>query len=266
MNKRIDFTNIGGFPFTQDTLKFMQESYRGAFSSLAAMIGNKTIVSGVEVASGNVTDGWISYQGELIPFIGGVAGSDIIITENATNATFEDENEFPTYFTKIATCGVGGAFPFAELVRLQALQNIWLPGDIKEKYCNAPYIAANFDAEGYGLNREAGWRILSKAIPSAAGKVMVNLDTTDGDFYAVGNVGGEKLHILSKSELPAVQIEIPIPANKTSQDDAGNGKIVGGGGISEPGALNSLYTANLGNGVGHNNLQPYFVVLKLIKL
>lgn len=263
MNKRIDLTNLGGFPFTQDTLKFMQESYRGAFGGLAAMIGNKTIVSGVEVSGGNVSDGWICYQNELIPFIGGVAGTDVIITENSTNAIFEDGSVFPAYYVKTATCGVGGAFLFADLVRLQTLQNIWLPGDIKEKYCDATYIANNFDVDGYGLNKEKGWRILSKVYPASAGKVMVNLDTSDADFNTIGKTGGEKTHQLTVPELPSHNHPIPRGDAYTGSAYQADMRVGGGQGANPQSSPN---TGNAGGNTAHNNMQPYFVILKLIKL
>lgn len=265
MNKRIDLTNLGGFPFAQDTLKFMQDSYRGAFGGLAQMAGDKTIIAGVEVNGSNVTSGWIAYQGELIPFVGGVLGTDVIISETATDATFEDSSVFPTYYTKTATSGVGGAFPFSDLIRISALQNMWLPGDIKEKYVDNTYIAANFDVDGYGLNREKGWRILSKAYPAAAGKVMVNLDSADVDFDTVGKTGGEKKHTLTITEMPVHSHDVNDYGSEINPHvytkgnwfygDPGNGTLQG---IAQ--------VKDAGGGQAHNNLQPYFVVLKLIKL
>ena len=61
MNKQIDLLNLGGFPFEQNTLKFLQESYTGALGALAKLCGDKTILHGVEVNGSNVTAGWISY-------------------------------------------------------------------------------------------------------------------------------------------------------------------------------------------------------------
>lgn len=262
MNKRIDLTNLGGFPFTQDTLAFMQESYRGAFGGLAAMAGDKTIIAGVEVTGSNVTSGWIAYQGELIPFTGGVLGTDVIISEISTDATFEDNSVFSAYFTKTATSGVGGAFPFSDLIRISTLQNIWLPGDIKEKYCDNLYITANFDVDGYGLNREKGWRILSKAYPTSAGKVMVNLDSADIDFDACGKTGGKKTHVLTKQELPNYSITVPAKSvGGVTNDPTG-----GGYGYGADKADKNISAGSGGSGYAHENMPPYFVVLKLMKL
>lgn len=275
MNKRIELTNIGGFPFTQDTLKFMQDSYRGAFGGLAGMIGDKTIVTGVEVSGSNVTNGWIIYQGELIPFVGGVLGADVIISETSVDADFEDGSTFPTYFTKVAISGAGGAFPFSDLIRLSALQNIWLPGDIKEKYCDAAYIAANFDVDGYGLNREKGWRILSKAYPAAAGKMMVNLDSADTDFDTCGKNGGAKEVTLTTAQMPGHRHKVfadnqgtsggvPYSLNRTDNISIAGANRAGGLLTTNGNGTNLI--ESVGGGQAHPNMPPYFVVLKLIKL
>lgn len=262
MNKRIELTNLGGFPLEQDTLKFMQDSYRGAFGGLAQMAGDKTIIAGVEVTGSNVTSGWIAYQGELIPFTGGVLGTDVVISETSADATFEDSSVFPTYYTKTATSGVGGAFPFSDLVRISALQNTWLPGDIKEKYVDNAYITANFDVDGYGLNREKGWRILSQAYPATAGRVMVNLDSADSNFNACGKIGGEKTHTLTKEELPTYSIVVPAKSvGGITNDPSG-----GGYGYGSEKTDKNISAGSGGSGYAHNNMPPYFVVLKLIKL
>lgn len=254
MNKRIDLTNLGGFPLEQDTLKFMQDSYDAAFQAVAKLCGDKTILSGVVVTGGNVSSGWISYNNELVPFIGGALGAQVVIAETSTSATFEDGTDHAIYFTKTATCGAVGSFPFSDLVPLLSLQNMWRPGDIKERYCDNAYIAANFDVNGFGVNAETGWRILSKAYPSAAGKVMVNIDPADPDFDTAGKTGGEKTHVLTIAEMPAhthTQTGVNAANSGTSGTGANNG-------ISN--------TGSTGGGGAHNNMQPYFVILKLIKL
>ena len=262
MNKRIDLTNLGGFPFTQDTLSFMQDSYRVAFAAIARLCGSKSIVYGVEVNGSNVTDGWIAVDGELMPFIGGVLGADVIITEapNATQETFEDNSLRDVFFTKVATTGVGGAFPFSDLVSLLSLQNIWRPGDIKERYCDAAYITNNFDVDGFGLNAEKGWRILSKAYPNTAGKVMVNIDFNDVDFDTVGENGGEKKHTLTVAEMPIHRHSI---SGTNNNDFGGLGAVPA---VNYTGAEAAGNTDYAGSGTAHNNLQPYFVILKLVKL
>ena len=278
MNKRIDFTNLGGLPMTQFTLSEMQDSYRAAFAAMANICGDKAILFGAEVIGANVTDGWISYLGELIPFVGGAFNAKVSINVVALPRTFENNNIHNVYFTKTSTCAVVGDFNFSDLTRITSLQNIWITGDLKQKYCNAAYVAANFDLNGFGLNREIGWQILSSQVPAAAGKVLVNLDATDTDFNIIGNVVGSKTHEITMDELPAKNI-----LNK----DANDGLQAGGFGVMrksnvgdsstpnttdangsglEPDILNIYPFPNLGYGTPINIIQPSFVVLTLIKL
>lgn len=264
MNKRIDLSNLGGFPLEEDTLDFMQQSYRSAFAAIAQLCGSKTILYGVEVIAGNVTNGWISYNGELIPFIGGAVATDVVIIETpaVTQATFEDGSIRDVYFTKIATIGITGDFPFADLVPLLSFQNTWLPNDLKQKYCDAAYIAANFDGSGYGINKEKGWRILSSAVPDAAGKVLVNMDTADSELDEAGKIAGSKTGTLVQNQLPAsMTFTVPFVAHTASGVINGvtDGPAAGTGSTA-------LTLTNAGGGQSHSRMQPSFVVLTLIKL
>lgn len=257
---RIDLSNLGGFPFEQDTLAFMQDSYKDMFASVAALCGNKTIISGVVKSGGVVSDGWISYNGEIIKFVGGVYADQVVITDapDATQATFEDATQRDVYFTKTATCGAVGDFAFTDLVSLPGLQNIWKKDDVRMAYKDSTYVTANFDGAGYGVNAELGWRILSKALPLTAGKVFVNVDPADADatnnFNTVGNNGGEKKHQLTIPEMPAhthTQTGVNAANSGTSGSGANNG---------------TSNTGSTGGNAAHNNVQPYFVMLYLIKL
>ncbi len=272
MNKRIDLSNLGGFPMTQFTLSEMQDSYRGALGAIATLAGSKVILQGVEIVGGNVTAGWISYNGELIPFMAGAYNDKVVITEAAVSRVFEDTAVYDAYFTKTATCAAVGDFDFGDLVTLLSFQNIWLPGDLKQKYVDNDYIAANFDVDGYGLLKEKGWRILSKAVPDAAGKVFVNRDPDDEDFDTVGQIRGEKEHTLTQNEQGSLNVK-----GKIDDVTGGAGVVmatvtINGITIPRDGGSNQSTdgsTANiklLADAVAHNNLQPSFVVLTLIKL
>lgn len=263
MNKQVILNNIGGFPLEEDTLDFMQNSYTQALASVAKLCGDKVILWGVAVSGGVVSSGWIAYLGELIPFIGGSVNTKVVITNTGTDAVFEDATTHTVYFTKTATCAPVGDFDFADLIKLSALQNIWLPGDLKQKYVDGAYLAANYDVNGYGLNREVGWRIFSKAVPASAGKVLVNLDTADATFNTIGNNGGEKTHVLSTGEMPAHTHTFQAGGD-TAFDYNPAGKPFGN--QDDNGRLQTITTTSVGGGAAHNNLQPYFVVLTLIKL
>lgn len=255
---RIDFSNLGGMPFTQNRADFLQQSYLAAFTAIANMCGDKTILFGVETIAGNVTDGWVSIDGELLPFIGGALGPDVVISETSVPFTFADNTIHDVQFTRVATCGVGGAFPFSDLVPLSTLKNVWLPGDIKEKYCDGAYIAANFDEDGYGINREKGWRIFSKQVPGAAGKTFVNMDPADSDFDTPGKTGGAKTHTLTIPEMPKHSHNLKLAVSSVKHDGYDD--------LTNTGTQITKTTETAGGDQAHNNMQPYFVILKLIKL
>ena len=117
----IDLSNLNGFPFGQKMAKFMQDASGDMFTALAKLIGDKVILSGVQVIGGNVTSGWISYNGEIIKFIGGAAGPDVVIVETTDDALFQDAVTRPVYKTRTATIGSPGEFAFADLKRLDTL-------------------------------------------------------------------------------------------------------------------------------------------------
>jgi microcystin-dependent protein len=284
--KTTDFTHLGGMPGTQQRFDFMQTGYNEAFAAIAKMCGDKTILYGVEVNAGNVSAGWISVNGELIRFIGGSVNplTDWVVFSTAvTPLTFLDNTIHNVHFDKTATSGINGDvnngdFLFSELVPLLSLSNIWLAGDVKEKIVTEQYIIDNFDAiTGVGLNRERGWQILSMALPDTAGKMFVNRDPNQGSFESVGLTGGEETHTLTQLELPNVSLKM-----FTTNVNGGGGDTVtvndnvdragvNGGNLDYEmrrglGAATHGNTSRMGSGQAHNNMPPFYVVLKIIKL
>ncbi|MCD7973996.1 MAG: hypothetical protein LUG18_15270 [Candidatus Azobacteroides sp.] len=67
----IKFGHEGGFPFTQDTLAWMQNTYSTALNAIAKSFGSRVIISGCEESTNSVSDGWALYNGELIFVKGG---------------------------------------------------------------------------------------------------------------------------------------------------------------------------------------------------
>lgn len=274
MNKQIDLSNTGGFPLEEDTLAFLQESYTGAFAAIAKLCGDKTILHGVVVTGANVSNGWISYNGELMPFIGGAVGAKVSISTVVNPVVFEDLVTRNAYFTKTASSGIVGDFDFSELAKIGSLSNIWLPGDLKQKYVDNDYISTNFDNNGFGLNKELGWRILSSAVPAAAGKVFVNLDSADDDFNNVGNVVGAKTHKLLPSEQGNFTVSTTNNDPNQNATNSGfstvrtkfNGQVPVTGAPNEAAYGEELVVALRDTATAHNIIQPSFTVLTLIKL
>jgi microcystin-dependent protein len=99
-------------------------------------------------------------------------------------------------------------------------------------------------------------------LPDFRGRTLVNMDTTDSLFDTVGKTGGEKEHLLTKEELPQIDIATHY-ANPSTSGGNGNGlQFASTAGTSE----NILvHNANYGENPVHNNLQPYIVQNYIIK-
>lgn len=213
MNKRIDYTQLGGFPLTQDVLDFMQSSYREALKGIAVLCGNKTILSGVEVTGPTVSNGWISYNGELIPFVGGTLATGVVIEETSQTLLFEDGVNRPVLYTKVAYCGSPQTFPFADLVRLQPIKEMWLPKDVKQVDCDNAYITANFDGTGLGINERTGWAVCNGnngtrdrrglfAVGYDGRVVDPGNDWWDLAYSDMGETGSTKNFVMTPEQLP----------------------------------------------------------------
>lgn len=131
-----------GFPGTNKTLRFIQDAFREPLGALAQLAGDKTIITGVVNTAGVVSNGFITYNGEIIPFQGGNYAATVTIIEAFENVNYNtDANDdtvldsLPAYRTIYAMCGTGGIdiFNFSELAPLKTikeLSNFSLPAGI----------------------------------------------------------------------------------------------------------------------------------------
>lgn len=99
-------THPGGFPLTQDTMNFMQEAYR-LFNSLGALAGDLAILKGCAVSSGTVSNGVVYINGEILPFVGGTLGGNVIVVSQETPKTFEDGVDRNVEIVRFAKFGTG---------------------------------------------------------------------------------------------------------------------------------------------------------------
>ena len=115
--KTIDFNQPGGFPFTQNTLGYLQESYMDGINVLAGVAHNETayvpaIIKGmVQTDAGggvtNVSAGWFYWNNELVRFpaqsyptpVGGNA-IYVVVTPVGTPLTFNDGSTPDVLFDK----------------------------------------------------------------------------------------------------------------------------------------------------------------------
>ncbi len=126
-----------GYPGTTESWKFLHEMS----ADLAAIIGrmihrdDPVIITGCNVAGGNISDGYISYAGEVYRFSGGPLTNTVVLVEEVTNAEYYTDlansgtmPSYPTYIRRYAKCGNAGEgfanVPLADFVRLSELANI----------------------------------------------------------------------------------------------------------------------------------------------
>lgn len=115
MFQRIDFTQLGGFPLTQNTMEFIQNSYNSVLGALSRAIGDYVIISGVtDLGGNNYTDGWITFDGQIIPFEGGLGLPNVSVVETTGDETFNDDNVYTVKFTHKAVFSATG-IPFSTL-------------------------------------------------------------------------------------------------------------------------------------------------------
>ena len=170
-----------GFPGTNKTLRFIQDAFREPLGALAQLAGDKTIITGVIVDNTDplnviVSNGFITYKGEIIPFQGGNFVNTVTIIEAFENVSYNTDanndtvlDSLPAYRTIYAKCGTGGndIFNFSDLTALKTvkeLSSFTLPNGI---VIDANYLAftqamldkLNAIEDNAQVNVQADWNV-----------------------------------------------------------------------------------------------------------
>lgn len=127
MHKNINFSELAGLPFDQQTLEFMQSAYSELSGCLAAMIGDNVIVAGCIVSGNSVSAGWIITGGQLLPFVASETGvlETFIIQEAVTSLIFENAQQKQIEFSRFAQFGTNDkAIRWDSLTRLPSLASM----------------------------------------------------------------------------------------------------------------------------------------------
>lgn len=175
-----------GFPGTNKTLRFIQDAFREPLGALAQLAGDKTIITGVivDIPNNTVSNGFITYNGEIIPFQGGAFANTVTIIEAFENVNYNTDanndtilDNLPAYRTIYATCGTGGfdIFYFSDLTRLKTvkeLSSFTLPANIVID-ANYVHTDVNFTLAllnklngieaGAEVNVQADWNVINPA-------------------------------------------------------------------------------------------------------
>lgn len=188
---RIDFTQPGGFPLDQDVFGFQQQNIFLA-AQAANLGGIYCILSGCVVTGGNVGNGYVAIEGEILPFVGGAASEKVVIIETRTDLNYEDGVARPSEIDRYATFGDDGVTnilwvnfkrntPEGVLARLERLERVAAPFTIAGKggmvLWNRP---ANTIPTGW--QEVVDWR----------GRLPMGYDPDQVEFNTVGKTGGAK--------------------------------------------------------------------------
>jgi len=124
--------NATGYPATNDTWRTVQGALDDIFEAVAGLSGKLTILTGVRVVAPSViySPGFIAYDTEVLPFIGGAYNDWCTIVEEYTTAEYDNDSDsdgvndvLPTIKNRYIRFGTGGVatFPFANLTRLKTI-------------------------------------------------------------------------------------------------------------------------------------------------
>ena len=273
MNK-INFTQTGGVPFTNNVAAEFEKAY-SIFNAYGAMAGDKTIISGCLENGSSVSDGFIYINNELFYFEGGSKSDNIFLNVQNIDKVFEDQTT--KTLIKIRTLKFGNAienvWAWSDFKRIDTMLSLMLRLDTLEASQTITNAKLAIFTQGGVV---FPWFKAVEDIPEGfapvwdiAGKTIVGLNPNDTDFDTVGKLFGEKKHKLTTSELPKHRFKLAVPTGQKSyptltpnnslatiNNQGNDGNYVLGGTTGEPTVGQS---SEVGGDLEHNNVQPSIV-------
>lgn len=291
MNK-LKTTDVGGFPFKLDDLRWQFGAYEETFKALMSGYGlsstSVVILGGCarSIVGGTVTiaSGYVYINGEiyLVPTHSYAAPSPgqreyWQISESYDPAgakTFQNTTVHDTYAIRTASLFVDvSGLPLKEY---KDTQNIFAA--INSRVDSMP-LGGIIMWSGTVANIPTGWSICdgTNDTPDLRGRFVIGYDerTTDpgggvwdSDYNTIGAIGGEKRHTLTGSELPTHQHNL---AFDTIDDPGGTFEAIIIPGATEghseldPGIRGVSGSKTGTGGQSHENRPPYYVVAYIMK-
>lgn len=193
----------GGFPLTVERLRFLQNTYKKAFSDLSNIAGTgNIIIKGVNLSGGNLSDGVVIIDGEIFPFIGGPLADTVRIKETSVNVPYNEDADNDGALDTKAADTVREAVPsdasdpaftadeylLSSFVRVPSLQQIAPPLGAVQMYHGDPADLPYF------------WKVCDgqNGTPDLRDKFIAGA----GGAYNLAATGGAKEVALAKAHLP----------------------------------------------------------------
>jgi hypothetical protein len=135
--------------------------------------------------------------------------------------------------------------------------------EVKELWVNQTYIDNNFDVTGFGINLMEGYAICNgnNGTPPMDGLVSVAYGT---NYNVIGGFGGEDEHQLVADEIPILDLTITASTDDSTEGDPDfflMSDRASVGQVTIPASVNTTSSTD-----PHNNMQPYIILLKIMKL
>lgn len=274
MNQSI-FTTAGGFPLKGERLQELQEAY-AVFNALGFIIGNNSILDGCVSSGGNTSDGYVFYNGEVLPFKGGPSMSTVILVTENVNREFKNGNVNPVYQKRHMAFGAGaGSVAWANFKRGTATRTIADLLAAKASMATTTALEARIqvlEAKAApfltgGTGAMVLWRKPANQIPAGwaevtdwRGRLPMGWNPDDSDFNAVNTTGGSKTK--------TVTVNLPTNTYTASGDGTSSGaagRLIVSSGLNENSeVLESLRKASYDGPTASgtvNVLPPYRIVM-----
>lgn len=123
MNKH-NFNQTGLYPLNTERLQELQTSF-SLFNQLGWALGNFCILDGCVNNAGVVTNGFVFYNGEVYPFVGGNAQDNVRLYKTNVDRPFQNGAVKTVYEQYVLGFGIGeGSVAWSNFKRPAALLNI----------------------------------------------------------------------------------------------------------------------------------------------
>ena len=202
-----------GYPLNNETLRYMQSAYSDPLGALAFFVGNKAILSGLEVTSPAPNEvraaGYVSFNGEILQFQSGTKQDTVTVIETTVNAEYDKDtngdgvrDNAPVFKSRHMEFGTGGiaTFPFTDLYRVPPFTQLLL-----EKL--------NGIATGAQVNVKPDWNAASTAENGILNKpILLSGSTPVGDLNGGTEITVTFSNLGTASYIPLLSIMANNPA------------------------------------------------------